>query len=41
MVSAEEVLPDELQMPGRLEGTGTHFELTDSEYLNIILDSSP
>jgi len=33
-------LPDELQMPGRLEGTGTHFELTDSEYLNVTVDSS-
>ncbi len=37
---AEEGLPDEPQMPGRLEGTGTHFELTDSQYLNITLDSS-
>ena len=37
---AEEELPDETQMPGVLEGTGTHFELTGSEYLNIVLDSS-
>lgn len=47
---AEDGLPDELpgldalsgttQMPGRIESTGTHFELTNSEYLNISLDSS-
>lgn len=44
VVRAEEGLPDEPQMPpqtpGRLEGTGTHFELTNSQYLNITLDSS-
>lgn len=28
------------QALGRLEGTGTHFELTSSNYLNITLDSS-
>jgi len=28
------------QIPGRVEGTGTHFEVTDSEYFNITLDSS-
>ncbi|MFA6047643.1 MAG: right-handed parallel beta-helix repeat-containing protein [Parcubacteria group bacterium] len=27
-------------IPGTLEGTGKHFEITDSEYLNISLDSS-
>jgi parallel beta-helix repeat protein len=26
--------------PGVVEGTGTHFEITDSEYLNTTLDSS-
>ncbi len=44
LVKAEEPpMPAEPQMPtmpGRLEGTGTHFELTDSPYLNITLDSS-
>ena len=29
----------ESRMPGRLEETGTHFEIDDSEYLDIILDS--
>lgn len=47
---AEDGLPDELQgldalsgmtqMPGRIEATGTHFEVTNSEYLNISFDSS-
>jgi parallel beta-helix repeat protein len=32
--------PLEPRIPGRLEGTGTHFEITDSEYLNITLDST-
>jgi parallel beta-helix repeat protein len=27
-------------MPGRVEGTGTYFEVTDSNYLNITLESS-
>ncbi len=26
--------------PGTVEGTGTHFEVTNSNYLNVILDSS-
>lgn len=30
----------ELQIPGQTEGTGTHFEIIDSKYLNITLDSS-
>jgi len=30
---------DEL-MPGHLEGEGTHFEVSDSEYLNLTADSS-
>ncbi|UCE18252.1 MAG: right-handed parallel beta-helix repeat-containing protein [Gemmatimonadota bacterium] len=40
--SDEEPLPLEepFHMPGRVEGTGTHFEITDSEYLNITLESS-
>ena len=38
----EELLmpPEEPQMPGTIEGTGTYFEVTDSEYLNIALASS-
>ena len=28
------------EIPGRIQGTGTHFEVLDSEYLNITLDSS-
>jgi parallel beta-helix repeat protein len=27
-------------MPGHLEGEGTHFEVTDSEYLNVTVDST-
>ena len=34
------VLDEASQTPGMVEGTGTHFEITDSEFLNIILDSS-
>ncbi|MEK7657812.1 MAG: NosD domain-containing protein [Patescibacteria group bacterium] len=30
----------EYNIPGAIEGEGTHFEITDSEYLNIVLDSS-
>lgn len=43
IVQATAVLPDipqEPQMPGRLEANGMHFELNNSEYLNISLDSS-
>lgn len=36
----EPLLDEELQMPGTIEGTGTYFEVTDSEYLNIVLQSS-
>ncbi len=39
-VQAETGLPDALQMPGWLNATGTHFELSNSNYLNIELDSS-
>lgn len=28
------------QIPGAVEGEGTHFEINDSQYLNIVLDSS-
>lgn len=43
--NAEEIsnLPSGLSMPqmlGRVEGAGTHFEITDSEYLNLKLSSS-
>jgi parallel beta-helix repeat protein len=31
---------DMLQSPGRLEAKGMHFEINDSNYLNITLDSS-
>lgn len=40
VVRADAEVPPEPQFPGRLEGTGTHFELTDSAYLNVTLDSS-
>jgi len=33
-------LDEELQMQGTIEGTGTYFEVTDSEYLNIVFQSS-
>ena len=33
-------LINDLQVPGRLEGNGTHFELKNSQYLNITLDIS-
>ena len=36
----EIVVPDSLQIPGRIEGIDTHFEITNSEYHNVILDSS-
>ncbi len=29
-----------IKIPGRIEGVGTHFEINDSEYLNLSLDSS-
>ncbi|MHC4105870.1 MAG: hypothetical protein ACYSR9_13085, partial [Planctomycetota bacterium] len=29
-----------LQMPGRIEGTGIYFAVTDSNYLNITFESS-
>ena len=35
-----QIPPAEPQMLGMLEGNGTHFELNNSEYLNITLDSS-
>jgi parallel beta-helix repeat protein len=38
-VPAQAELNDPLS-PGTVEGTGTYFEVTDSEYLNITLESS-
>ena len=32
--------PEPPQIPGVIEGTGTYFEVTDSEHLNITLASS-
>lgn len=32
--------PEPPEIPGTIEDTGTHFEVTDSDYLNIILQSS-
>jgi len=32
--------PLEPSMPGRIEGTGTYFEITNSEYLNVSLQST-
>jgi len=40
IVGEPEMPLDELQMPGSVEGTGVHFEVMDSEYLNITLDST-
>lgn len=38
-IGGDIMLPDTLT-PGITEGTGTHFEVTDSEYLNVVLESS-
>lgn len=38
--TGDDVMPSGSIMPGTTQGTGTHFEVTDSEYLNIVLDSS-
>ena len=35
-----QILHEDPQMPGTIEGTGTYFEVTDSNYLNITLSSS-
>jgi parallel beta-helix repeat protein len=43
LVSAQELPSGETQipqMPGSIEGNGTHFEITDSGYLNVTLDST-
>ena len=41
MIALQETqFPDALRMPGRLEANGTHFELKNSTFLNITLDSS-
>jgi parallel beta-helix repeat protein len=34
------VLPEDAWKPGQVEGTGTYFEIADSEYLNIAVESS-
>ncbi len=39
-VMKETGLSDSLQIPGQLDSSGNHFELKDSSYLNITLDSS-
>ncbi|MFC1738697.1 nitrous oxide reductase family maturation protein NosD [Planctomycetota bacterium] len=33
-------LLEEPQMPGTIEGTGTYFEVTDSDYLNVTFEST-
>jgi len=40
--SQEEPIPEEpeINFPGMVSGTGTHFEITDSQYLNVTLDST-
>ena len=41
MVIAEGVPPEEpIQIPGYIEGEGTHFEFNEDNYMSIILDSS-
>lgn len=40
VIRAEVGLPDILQVPGRLEANGTLFEMNNSEYLNITLNTS-
>jgi parallel beta-helix repeat protein len=39
-VPPEVGLPDLPEMPGRVEGVGTHFQLNSSAYLNVMVDSS-
>jgi len=41
VTNAQEILGLEpLQFPSTVEGTGTHFEITNSSYLNVTLDST-
>lgn len=42
VLAAEEetALPKEPSIPGRIEGSGTYFEIKNSEYLNLVLKSS-
>lgn len=40
VLASEPEFPDGLQIPGRIEGRGTYFEIKDSEYLNITLKST-
>ena len=35
-----DVIDEEAKMPGQVEGTGTYFEIADSEYLNVAVESS-
>lgn len=39
-VVGEPNVPEELRMPGMVEGTGTYFEINDSNYLNITFAST-
>lgn len=39
-VSLAQIAEEPLHIPGVTEGTGAHFEITDSEYLNVSLDSN-
>ncbi|MBI5205638.1 MAG: right-handed parallel beta-helix repeat-containing protein [Nitrospirae bacterium] len=38
--TGSEIVPTDTLMPGMIESTGTHFEINNSDYLNIVLDSS-
>ena len=38
--ASAQVAEESYRIPGTTEGTGTYFEVTDSEYLNITLESS-
>jgi len=40
ITNAQEILLPELKIPGTIEAEGTHFEITDSDYLNITINSS-
>lgn len=36
----QKILSQELKLPGRTQGTGTYFEIKDSQYLNVTLSST-
>lgn len=40
LLSFAQELPLEPPMPGMVKGTGAHFEITDSQYLNVSLQST-